>query len=254
MEFFNKKEEVLEVILTIKGKELFSKGKFSPKYYSFHDTDIIYDNADNSEQNSILDRINNTPTLKSSTGIRQIDNIINQEEVDKTKKHVLNCEIGSKTLGDQYAPSWNIKFLKAPLFQYYGVDREHITDGKKYELDVKSSLEYDGSYEELIPQFNINTIYQYAKVDLEPEKDYVLKDPDLLVNIQEFNAHDLSEFSEYEVEFFTIDANNQVYQKLDNEELKKYILIYFDKLADLQDGNALKNTYDPQIEADETTC
>jgi len=254
MEFFNKKEEVLEVILTQKGKELFSQGKFSPKYYSFHDTDITYDNNDNSEQNSILDRIINTPTLKSSTGIKQVDNIINQEDVNKTKKHILNSQIGGKTLGDQYAPSWNIKFLKAPLFQYYGVDREHITDGKKYELDIKSSLEYDSSYQELIPQFNINTIYQYAKVDLEPEKDYVLRDPDLLVNIEEFNAYEASEFSEYEVEFFTIDANNQIYQNIDNEELKKYILIYFDSLANLQDVNLLKNIYDPQIEADESTC
>ena len=64
MEFFNKKEEVLELTLTQKGKELFSQGKFIPTYYSFHDTDIIYDNSNNEEQNSIVPRIKETPTLK----------------------------------------------------------------------------------------------------------------------------------------------------------------------------------------------
>lgn len=254
MEFFNKKEEVIELILTQKGKELFSQGKFNPTYYSFYDSDIIYDNDDNSEQNSILNRINDTPRLKAPTGIEQTDSIINQQTINKNKIYKLNCELGGKTMGDQYAPSWNIKFVKAPLFQYYGLDREHITDGKKYQLYIKSNLDSDNSYQELIPQFNINTIYQYTKVELEFDKDYIIKDPDILAEIQEFNAFDPSEFSEYEVEFFTVDADNKIYQSLDNEELKKYVSVYFDKLAELQSGVNLKNTYDPQVEVDESTC
>jgi hypothetical protein len=41
--FINKKEEVIQMELTAYGKHKFSKGEFSPSYYSFHDDDILYD-------------------------------------------------------------------------------------------------------------------------------------------------------------------------------------------------------------------
>ena len=43
MEFFNSKEDVLDIQLTQFGKHLLSKGQFRPKYYSFFDDDILYD-------------------------------------------------------------------------------------------------------------------------------------------------------------------------------------------------------------------
>ena len=41
-EFFNKKEEMLEVQLTEYGKYLLSIGQLSPVYYTFHDDEILY--------------------------------------------------------------------------------------------------------------------------------------------------------------------------------------------------------------------
>ena len=43
MEFFNSKEDVLEIKLTQYGKFIYSKGKFKPTYYAFMDDDILYD-------------------------------------------------------------------------------------------------------------------------------------------------------------------------------------------------------------------
>ena len=43
MEFFNRKEEVIDIQLTQHGKYLLSKGRLSPKYYAFYDDDVIYD-------------------------------------------------------------------------------------------------------------------------------------------------------------------------------------------------------------------
>ena len=43
MEFFDKKEEVIDLKLTQYGKYLLSLGKFSPTFYAFHDENIIYD-------------------------------------------------------------------------------------------------------------------------------------------------------------------------------------------------------------------
>lgn len=41
-EFFNKKEEMLEIQLTEYGKYLLSIGQLSPVYYTFHDDEILY--------------------------------------------------------------------------------------------------------------------------------------------------------------------------------------------------------------------
>jgi len=69
-EFFNKKEEMLEVQLTEYGKYLLSIGKLYPVYYTFHDDEILYNaeyapsgTAEN--QNDIDQRIRyETPNLK----------------------------------------------------------------------------------------------------------------------------------------------------------------------------------------------
>lgn len=43
MEFFDKKQDVLDIKLTRYGRQLLSRGKFKPAYYSFSDDDVIYD-------------------------------------------------------------------------------------------------------------------------------------------------------------------------------------------------------------------
>ena len=43
MEFFNKKDEVIDFQLTEYGKYLLSIGRLSPAYYAFFDDNIVYD-------------------------------------------------------------------------------------------------------------------------------------------------------------------------------------------------------------------
>ena len=60
MEFFNKKEEILEMQLTDHGKTLLEQGRLKPAYYAFFDDDVLYDisYASGSEvQNDSQDRI-----------------------------------------------------------------------------------------------------------------------------------------------------------------------------------------------------
>jgi len=68
MEFFNKKEEVLDVELTEYGKYLLAIGQLNPTYYAFFDDDIQYDVSGSGyteDQNGIANRIQyNTPKLK----------------------------------------------------------------------------------------------------------------------------------------------------------------------------------------------
>jgi hypothetical protein len=418
MEFFNKKEEVIEVVLTQKGKELFASGSFNPVYYSFCDEDITYDNNSGEEQNSIVPRIKETPTLKSVSCIQY-----NPQKIKKEFK--LKTEIGSKTIGDQYAPAWNLKFLETPLFQYYGENRDKITDNKKYELPIITNFEYDEGTLELIPQFNIQTVYQVMDVkeleenkfaiefvsqdfslegfknyifktlnDLDPTftyyeitsygeinfgvptqvykiflKDYnqeflflentifnkaeelynntmiplvekfnelfpfqlqtveefvllmkegfkteysydyqsiidlvkeisklydsfnqlkipditgeelvsfkdqfknpvklfllnfkitkslwLIKDPGLLMNVEEYNAYEINEKPQYDTEYYFIEDDTGLYYKLDTKEVRKYINIYFDNLADIKYVNNIKNIYQDITKADDSLC
>ena len=66
--FFNQKEDVLDVELTPFGKQVLSRGIFNPVFYSFYDSNILYDSkfaGFTETQNNILDRIKlGTPYLK----------------------------------------------------------------------------------------------------------------------------------------------------------------------------------------------
>tara|TARA_R110002020_G_scaffold78488_1_gene197331 strand:- start:10833 stop:11921 length:1089 start_codon:yes stop_codon:yes gene_type:complete len=74
MEFFDDKEDVMDVIITSYGKYLIAKGNFKPEYYAFFDEGILYDSewvtgsaavGTTEIQNSIEDRIQNkTPRIR----------------------------------------------------------------------------------------------------------------------------------------------------------------------------------------------
>jgi hypothetical protein len=73
MEFLNKKEEVIDLVLTRRGRELFSVEGFNPHYYAFFDDEVLYDKAFGSDhaanleekQNETELRIRNAVTLKT---------------------------------------------------------------------------------------------------------------------------------------------------------------------------------------------
>jgi len=50
-DIFDKKQEVLDVILTREGREFMAKSKFKPAYYEFYDADIVYEANNNETQN-----------------------------------------------------------------------------------------------------------------------------------------------------------------------------------------------------------
>ena len=154
MEFFNKKQDVLDIQITPLGKHLISKGLFKPTYYSFSDDGIIYDTEWSTgslpeEQSSIETRIQeNTPRLKtqytkepaekSLIGIpmniqalqEQLSDLFeyatwqdffdNKEElgiwVDSVQdEKLLENTLGIKSPFDQYNPSWNALFYHGKI-------------------------------------------------------------------------------------------------------------------------------------------
>ena len=124
MEFFNKKEEVLDLQLTQYGKYLLSIGKLNPAYYTLHDDNVIYDrqfsNTSSAEmQNEARVRIqSDTPILKTQYNFVSID-AMQSKAADfqdiKERTEVVSRPLATSNLGSDKIPSWNINALGGML-------------------------------------------------------------------------------------------------------------------------------------------
>ena len=118
MEFFNKKEEVLDLQLTQYGKYLLSIGKLNPAYYTLHDDNVIYDSefSQGAEQQSEARvRIqSDTPILKTQYNFVSIDGMQSKasdfQDV-KERAEVVSRPLATSNLGSDKLPSWNISAL-----------------------------------------------------------------------------------------------------------------------------------------------
>jgi len=120
MEFFNKKEEVLDLQLTQYGKYLLSIGKLNPAYYTLHDENVIYDsqfsNSSSAEiQNEARVRIqSDTPSLKTQYNFVSLDSMQSKTadfQDDKERTGGVTRPLATSNLGSDKIPSWNINTL-----------------------------------------------------------------------------------------------------------------------------------------------
>ena len=146
MEFFDKKEEVLDINLTAYGRHLLSMGRFKPFYYSFHDGDIIYNSEfcgfgerQSETQDRILaahrtkiqtcfegaeTRISKAVNLKdagynNSDLFKYVDSSVLEDaalalstfQSTETKHYSLGSRLGKSKLGSKFAPAWNVAFV-----------------------------------------------------------------------------------------------------------------------------------------------
>ena len=134
MEFFDKKEDVIDLQLTQYGRHLLSKGKFNPVFYSFFDDNILY-NSENSglteEQNRSEERIKEAQTMQPQISFSSLEkafqtnyNLIlsGEEEVGSIdlqrtpeRNYALPQPIGTSDINSEYSPSWSVLFLNGML-------------------------------------------------------------------------------------------------------------------------------------------
>ena len=124
MEFFNKKEEVLDLQLTQYGKYLLSIGKLNPAYYTLHDDNVIYDSefSQGAElQNEARVRIqSDTPTIKTQHNFVSLDSMQSKAadfQDDKERTGVMARPLATSNLGSDKLPSWNINTLGGNLVE-----------------------------------------------------------------------------------------------------------------------------------------
>jgi hypothetical protein len=122
MEFFNKKEEVLDLQLTQYGKHLLSIGKLNPAYYTLHDDNVIYDSefSQGAElQNEARVRIqSDTPTLKTQYNFVSLDSMKAKDpdfQDDKERTGTMTRPLATSNLGSDKIPSWSINTIGGTL-------------------------------------------------------------------------------------------------------------------------------------------
>jgi hypothetical protein len=131
MEFFNKKEEVIDLKLTQFGRFLLSKGKFKPIFYSFFDDNILYNSsnagiveAQNESEKRIVDTPTTHPQISFSSLEKEFNNNYNKvvlggqaEDLQRTpeKHYALPQPMGTSEFNSEYSPSWTVQFLNGAL-------------------------------------------------------------------------------------------------------------------------------------------
>ena len=208
---FDKKEEVLDVILTREGRELMSKGKFKPVSYEFYDSEIIYDANNNEAQNSSKERIEDGLYIKNIPSIDTINELGGTIKNDNT--NLLKNPIGSYQIQNQNAPAWKINFQETEYVPAaFSTSQRDIVRTDIDDLVISSgTLRNVNTFEERIPQFYVNvnyTLYQYRekrKNAPDVRKLYFdNRNEDLFISLDEENAFELEEPREFEIEIFRI--------------------------------------------------
>tara|TARA_Y100001938_G_scaffold142144_1_gene212936 strand:+ start:702 stop:1475 length:774 start_codon:yes stop_codon:yes gene_type:complete len=212
MTFLDKKEETFDLVLTEKGREKLSKGKFKPHSYSFYDNEVVYDRSYSSTaelQNEIATRIKRVPIYGE-----QVTWDDTQEDVSGVKdplKYPKYYELGGFDFTGQNKPAWRVYAKEG-----------YITGSVKHiplELEKTSKITSLDSYtHDKIPQLNVYCEYRvYRTVDPDgTEKIYVDRSSDDM----KFEIYEENSFDDKENFILEVHQYSQNY-----DELKKLIFV-----------------------------
>ena len=128
MSFLDPKEEVVDLILTRRGRELFAIGKLNPTYYGFYDDEIVYDSDyafstssmpeyDNQivtasterQQHNVVSRIKSSIFSKNQTGYEEAQGALNISKEKRIKRPFKI--LGRSSVLDQEKPAWEVSIL-----------------------------------------------------------------------------------------------------------------------------------------------
>lgn len=249
-DIFDRKEEVLDVVLTRKGRELASANKLKPAYYEFYDSDIVYDADNSEEQNDSSERIKEGLYQKSTVSLFSKNTtpgqLITGENNTELPPMNLKNPIGSYEIGTQNAPAWSIQFYEGEYLPANDIfstsEAEIITTDINNVVISSSSLNGVNTNEERIPQFYVNVKYKLYQLQQKIKGGGTLTNlyfdkgnEDLLLSIEEANVFSSGESPEFEVEIYeVVDTEGNVGK---NKSLKR---LYFDK-EDFEDLDSVEN-------------
>ena len=208
--FFNKKQDVMDIQLTQYGKVKYSQGDFNPEYYSFYDTDITYDGeyiGETEIQNEIVARIKDAVSTKpiykfisTQSNTRILSNLYKRaigglycsdgqtsNYKPEIENHIYKKPLGNTDLLEDKAPAWHVQTMSDSqpisgniVYQGSGSSYTNNTNGNTiwYEqmipllnFAVEFKYNYDG---DTLPESQIVDIEEEERVLLEIEEKNVL--------------------------------------------------------------------------------
>jgi len=241
MEFFNRKEEVLEIQLTQEGKRLLAKGEFKPFYYEFFDDDILYETKGSGfteEQNSSVPRIKETPRVKTQNIVYGLETELNKlkqdlnkvygKKEDKNKKYLYNKNhdplkyaLGLGDYSSNYVPAWNVS-LNSGLINTSSFASTYRPEVDYYEyipqLTCTSSFIYQArndvkNYDNLVSSIDDEIIY---KSDIFEDKTYyvIRQQNNLQAVVKELNS--TFDKENFDIEIFEVESVDGEKENLKN--------------------------------------
>jgi len=262
MEFFDDKEEVIDIQLTQFGKYLLSLGKWKPVYYSFFDDSILYDGKFANvveSQNAIEDRIQDyTPQMHTQhvfTGretdflriASEKDDWWNLPEIERIrmqstpeKEYSLAAPLGNSLIGSQQLPRWSVKLLCGEVQSCSAVLTGSFQNLQIPQIEI--DVTYRGIPESLLKDTNTpGSSDQREAQDLMdgiyPDRTFLrIAEETLLIEIEEL--HTDFDVENFDIEVFqvessnlpgtstpTIETLNQLFFKKREEQIQNNILV-----------------------------
>jgi len=280
MEFFDSKQEVIDIRLTQFGKRLLARGYFKPVYYQFFDDDILYDSerAGSSEkQNATEARIIETPRIKTQHVTVGIETSFDEEQrkIDDGTAEVF------KEITKNQDPLASEKLLK------YSLEKSEINsqEAPRFVMtlhgpEIRSctnTVETKG-IEAQIPQINITSSYTIIRDNREKKKKIpksvvdsenyldltsdevefldkskiILNRQDLIIDLEEHGV-DLS-MDNFEIEIYEIvESEDKDGKKKENltklrnhNEIKKYFDIKRDSMVEGAGSSSRDGRHSPR--------
>lgn len=169
MEFFDRKEEVIDIQLTQYGKHMLSIGKFKPTQYAFYDGDVTYDNAyasGSEQQSKSEERIKDVPRLKTQYVYSGIETEITK--INKlTKEGKLYGDIDAETAGVQMGDVFADFDITVDRAAYLAAGFAQPAAEKNYSLTLP--LGQSSISSEYYPAWDIDFLHGSASVDANGE-------------------------------------------------------------------------------------
>lgn len=188
--FFTAGEQI-EFTFTSYGKKMLSQGKFSPKYYSFHDDSVLYSSGSETSKQSVERILQNTSYLKNI-------------HLSGSNIYTESDPLGSSAKGVEYNSPWKINFNNTKVNSVATEDRLSI------ELDVKHRVvEKDiGDITEAVSPDGLQSLNAFYSNPTEQGTYWEFIPDDIVIEFSERNAD--AEGSLYELEIYKIDNGREI--------------------------------------------
>tara|TARA_A100001011_G_scaffold91270_1_gene95901 strand:+ start:1316 stop:2161 length:846 start_codon:yes stop_codon:yes gene_type:complete len=237
MEFFNKKEEVLDIQLTQFGKHLLSVGRFRPVYYCFYDDDILYDSTKggfSEHQNNTEKRIlEHTPKLKTQYLTYSVEENYKMEDVlikeskrskfieiednvnPAVQERILLYPMREQSTHEQKLPKFEIKMLEDEFSKK--VDLYHLTGSgimKKIpqlyvspRVEVKRRDKPITSTDKKLKNDEVFIDLMGSEIEFLDGSKILIEEKGVTIDVQELNTY--YGLDNFQVEIFEVEKNEQ---------------------------------------------